>query len=85
MVPRREYPKSCKKASTILQLFKEYSLEGWAELPQTKFAGSQASSGASRPKSLVEPEKPSTKEKKGFSKKTKTGLEGRYVMNPKSS
>ncbi len=35
-------------------VFKEYSLEDWAELPQTKFADSQPSSRAGRPESLVE-------------------------------
>ncbi len=35
-------------------MFKEYSLEDWAELPQTKFADSQPSSRAGRPESLVE-------------------------------
>ncbi len=39
-------------------MFKEYSLEDWAELPQTKFADSQPSSRAGRPESLVEVEKP---------------------------
>ena len=34
--------------------FKEYSLEDWAELAQTKFADSQPSSRAVRPESLVE-------------------------------
>ncbi len=34
--------------------FKEYTLENWAELFQTKFADSQPSPSAGRPEGLVE-------------------------------